>query len=291
MVHDPLKSLEKKQKQTLHIRKIWYYFRFFVSYIFVTGIVFFVLLWAMNYEAYFARILNAIDPSSLQSARAEIEHILASTNIEVHASESDTQERIDNLESVTEKIRSTDPEMIYKKRYEADELIANIKDGMQASTFSITPYENRIIIPKIWKNIPLIDVTLDVHPDYEVMHETFMEELKKWVVRYPGTAMPWEVGNAFIFWHSSNYPWIKSEYNDVFALLDTLENGDEIIVYYHQKKFIYRVTDRATVRPGDVHVLEKRDKTKKELSLMTCWPVWSTLERLIIFAELTESVL
>jgi sortase A len=122
------------------------------------------------------------------------------------------------------------------------------------------------------------------------MHEIFMEELKKWVVRYPGTAQPWQVGNAFIFWHSSNYPWVKSEYNDIFALLDNLELWDEIIVYYNQKKYIYRVTDRAIVKPGDVKALESRDPNKKELSLMTCWPIGTTLERLIIFAELQENL-
>lgn len=115
-----------------------------------------------------------------------------------------------------------------------------------------------------------------------------MEELRGGVVRYPGTALPGETGNVFIFGHSSNYPWVKSDYNDAFALLDTLENGDEITIYYNQKKFTYRVTDRAVVKPGDVKTLESRDHTKKELSLMTCWPVGTTLERIIIFAELVE---
>jgi sortase (surface protein transpeptidase) len=48
------------------------------------------------------------------------------------------------------------------------------------------------------------------------------------------------------------------------------------------------VHDRAVVTPGDVQTLSARDPTKKELSLMTCWPIGTTLERLIIFAELVE---
>jgi len=107
-------------------------------------------------------------------------------------------------------------------------------------------------------------------------------------VRYPGTARPGENGNAFIFGHSSNYPWIPSDYNDVFALIDTLVKGDEIIVYYDQRKFTYRVTDRSIVKPGDTKVLSSRDPNKKELSLMTCWPIGTTLERYIIFAELVK---
>lgn len=107
-------------------------------------------------------------------------------------------------------------------------------------------------------------------------------------MRYPGTARPGEVGNAFIFGHSSNYPWVQSQYNDVFALVATLVNGDEIIVYYNQHKYTYRITDRAIVEPGDTQVLSSRDPNKKELSLMTCWPVGTALERYIIFAELVE---
>jgi LPXTG-site transpeptidase (sortase) family protein len=120
------------------------------------------------------------------------------------------------------------------------------------------------------------------------MQDVFMEELKKWVVRYPGTARPGEVWNAFIFGHSSNYPWVASEYNDVFALIDTLITWDEIVVYYDQAKYTYRITDRATVEPGDTQALSARDPSKKELSIMTCWPVGTTLERYIIFAELIE---
>ncbi len=75
----------------------------------------------------------------------------------------------------------------------------------------------------------------------------------------------------------------------MFALLDKLEKGDEIIIYYYQKKFVYKVTEHREVKPGDVKTLESRDNSKKELSLMTCWPVGTTLDRLIVFAELDES--
>lgn len=116
-----------------------------------------------------------------------------------------------------------------------------------------------------------------------------MEELRKGVVRYPGTARPGEKGNVFIFGHSSNYPWVKSEYNDIFALLDTLENGDEVVIFYEQKKYTYRMTDRAVVKPGDMKALESRDPNKKELALMTCWPIGTTLERIILFGELVDN--
>lgn len=56
----------------------------------------------------------------------------------------------------------------------------------------ITPYDNRIIIPKIGKNIPLVDVKLDSGFDFDHIENIFMQELEKGVVRYPGTAKPGE---------------------------------------------------------------------------------------------------
>ena len=120
--------------------------------------------------------------------------------------------------------------------------------------FNVTPYENRIIIPKIGKNIPLVDVNISHDIDFDHMENIFMQELENGV--------------------------------EIFALLDKLDPGDEIIVYYQQKKFVYKVTEKKVVRPGDVKALSERDPHKKELSLMTCWPIGTTYNRLLVFTEL-----
>jgi sortase A len=68
-------------------------------------------------------------------------------------------------------------------------------------------------------------------------------------------------------------------------MLDNLVTGDEIIVYYNQKKYTYVINEKKVIKPGNLKILE-RDPTKKELSLMTCWPIGTSLNRLITFAEL-----
>jgi len=73
----------------------------------------------------------------------------------------------------------------------------------------ITPYENRVIIPKIGKNIPLIDITQKKVTGVDELNNIFMEELEKGIIRYPGSAKPGENGNSFIFGHSSNFPCIE----------------------------------------------------------------------------------
>jgi sortase A len=114
-----------------------------------------------------------------------------------------------------------------------------------------------------------------------------MKELERGIIRYPGSAKPGEDGSSFIFWHSSNFPWIKWDYNDVFSLLDNVTNNDEIIVYYDQKKYVYKITEKKVITPWDVSILN-RDEKKPEITLMTCWPIWTTLNRLIVTWELVE---
>lgn len=57
--------------------------------------------------------------------------------------------------------------------------MAGIGDRDLSASFELNPYENRIIIPRIGKNIPLVDVSIASGATFETMHEVFMEELKK----------------------------------------------------------------------------------------------------------------
>ncbi len=287
-LNDPLLSLEKKQKKTSLFSSLGRSLRFLTAYLALSGLIFGILLSVLNFSAYSSRIMNWVDPNSLLQVRDQVAGLLDTSTMEVHASEETNIEQKEDLDTVTSKILATDPSMIYARSYDVKWITKNIQNSTESATFDLTPYENRLIIPRIGKNVPLIDTNMQPGADFSTMHDVFMEELKKWVVRYPGTAKPGEVGNVFLFGHSSNYPWIKSDYNDVFALLDELQTGDEITIYYFQKKYTYKVTDRATVKPGDVQALEARDPTKKELTLMTCWPVGTALQRILIFAELVD---
>jgi LPXTG-site transpeptidase (sortase) family protein len=283
-----LEILAKLARPPLILRVIRW-LKFLIVYTTLSGCIFSVLLFAVNFSAYSARMLNWMDPGRLEAMGTDMESVIARSSIEVSAAETSADDHTDSLEILEEKLAKTDPALLYSRSYSADRLLGSITETSESSVnFSVVPYENRILIPRIGKNIPLVDVNHDMDASPGKMHEVFMEELRKWVVRYPDTAKPGEVGNVFIFGHSSNFPWVKSEYNDVFALLDTLKDGDEVILFYNQKKYTYKITDRAIVKPGDVKVLNSRDHTKKELSLMTCWPVGTVLERIILFAELVE---
>ena len=280
-IHEALKKAGKNTWKNIQEKII-----FFWHYILVSCVVFGVLLLITNFSAYSAIFWNYVHPESLQASSREIFRTVDAGNIEVHADASDSHESPEEAKAKEEKIR---------KELEAENVA--VKDAFlspkklvpnQANIpldVEIVPYENRIVIPKLGKNVPLVDVNGRQGLSFENLEDVFMQELEKGVVRYPGTARPGDDGNAFVFGHSSNYPWIKGDYNDVFALLDNLVYGDEIIVYYNQKKYTYVIREKKVVKPGNVKVMN-REEGKKELSLMTCWPVGTALNRLIVFSEL-----
>jgi LPXTG-site transpeptidase (sortase) family protein len=114
-----------------------------------------------------------------------------------------------------------------------------------------------------------------------------MRELEKGIIKYPGSADPGTEWNSFIFGHSSNYPWAKGDYNNVFALLNELNTWDEIIVFFKQRKYMYVVKEKNSVKPWHVSSLGSTSN-KKQLTLMTCWPLGTTLNRLLVVTELAS---
>jgi len=168
-----------------------------------------------------------------------------------------------------------------------EKLLAATKQEEISLNIDIVPWENRVIIPRIDKNIPLIEVKNRNITSLSELDKIFMKELENGIVRYPGSARPWEIGNSFIFGHSSNFWWAKGDYNDVFARINDIQIGDDVIVYYEQKKFVYRITEKEVIKPGDISILS-RDENKKEITIMTCWPIGTTQKRMIVIWELVE---
>lgn len=159
------------------------------------------------------------------------------------------------------------------------------KESLPQLLMSISPTDSRIIIPKIGKNVPIVEVQGKIEgTNWKEFEEQIQDALREGIVHYPGTANPGEIGNAFLTGHSSYYPWDSGRYKDVFATLGNLEIGDEYIVYSHEKRFIYRVIDKKEVKPKDTSVLSQPND-KKLSTLMTCWPLGTTLRRMIIVGE------
>lgn len=152
----------------------------------------------------------------------------------------------------------------------------------------VTTPDNRLIIPDLGLSVPIRDIPFDsaFEDDEKLLNNVIQNTLRDGVVRYPGTAEPGKRGNAFITGHSSYYLWDPGVYKDVFAVLPKIKAGNEIIVYYKQKEYRYRVTSTKEVWPDQVDVLDQTNDYR--LTLMTCTPVGTNLRRFIVVSELVS---
>lgn len=138
-----------------------------------------------------------------------------------------------------------------------------------------------IVIPKIGANAKIIP---NVNP-YNA--KEYQAALTGGVAHAQLTVFPGEVGNMFLFSHSSVNFLEAQKYNSVFYLLYKMEKGDEIDLYFNGVKFKYLVTEKKTVSQDDVKYLQGEGQ-KKTVTLMTCWPPGTTYKRLLVIGELQE---
>jgi len=107
---------------------------------------------------------------------------------------------------------------------------------------------------------------------------------------YPGSALPGEVGNTFIYGHSASPMFYDPKnYRTVFSTLDKLKEGDEITVEFGGKYFKYVVEKSVVLNPEDVRPLEPIAPAflrQSYLTLMTCVPPGIRTKRLLVQARL-----
>lgn len=279
-VKEEIKMIEKQEKiPKTTFAKIMSGIFFTMRYALTTSLIFWVLLVTTNYSAYYNIAMSYINSEELENQSRGLISSVEAANIKQKISD----------EFVQQKIFIEEDQDAIKSQNSVKHLLEISEENGVGMEIDIAPYQNRIIIPKIWKNIPLVDIKNRVLEDDNDLNNIFMKELENGVIRYPGSAEPGQNGNAFIFGHSSNFPWIKWDYNDVFALLDNVSFDDEIIIYYNQKKYKYIIREKNVITPGDTSVL-KRNDDKAEITLMTCWPIGTTLNRLIVTGELVEEL-
>lgn len=158
------------------------------------------------------------------------------------------------------------------------------KRQIPALNLELAPIDNRIIIPRINQNIPMVRVSSEslIKRDWAALEKDMQDALQDGVVHYPGTSLPGQTGNVVITGHSSYFPWDAGRFKDVFALLHDVIIGDKIVVYYKQDKYLYEVNDIRIVLPEEIDVLKQTPQDK--LTLITCTPVGTNLKRLVVTA-------
>ncbi|MCL5410829.1 MAG: sortase [Patescibacteria group bacterium] len=162
----------------------------------------------------------------------------------------------------------------------SQQIIKQITESQNNAASSLPP------LPELADNhLKLPSINVDAPITWKVPNEpnSVAENLKNGLVQIDGTSLPGEKGNIFITGHSSNYPWVKSEYNNVFALLNKVVVGDVVHLKYSNQDFLYRVSNITVVKPDDLSPMKQTNSSI--LTLMTCTPVGTSLKRLIVTAK------
>ncbi len=155
----------------------------------------------------------------------------------------------------------------------------------------VGPPDNRILIPKLRLNIPLVTPSIEslLRQDWVQVETDIQSALEQGVVHYPGTAKPGQAGNFFVTGHSSYYPWAPGQYKTVFARLHDLKPGDEYWVYFKGDRHRYVIKEKKEVSPADITVLDQPED-RRVSTLMTCTPIGTTLRRLVLIAQEVDPI-
>jgi LPXTG-site transpeptidase (sortase) family protein len=135
---------------------------------------------------------------------------------------------------------------------------------------------NSIIIYKINVQAPLVFASGTTQKELN-------NALNQGVIIYPGSALPGQDGEVFLSGHSSSYPWVKTQYGQVFTLLDKLEAGDIVSLIHNHSQYDYQIIGKQILAPKDTKITLTNEPT---LTLMTCWPIGTALNRLVVRGEL-----
>lgn len=162
-------------------------------------------------------------------------------------------------------------------------LEAKLKDKDYKFSYSLVPPGNRLFIPSIWVDAPIVDVSFA--SEKKLKHGDFNTELYSWVVKYPSTPEPWHKWNTLIFWHTSFYRWKKNPYGEVFAKIYDLKKWDEIKVTRKWQLYTYEIIESKIVKPSEVDAEYLKYKDGEYITLMWCYPVWSDARRWLIIAK------
>ena len=139
--------------------------------------------------------------------------------------------------------------------------------------------QNRIIIPSIG-----VDVPIEMSPSLE--DEDVIETLNFGAALYPNGVLPGRLGNTFIAAHSTGVAW-HGKYRFAFLRVNELEPGNLLYLDYNGTRYTYEMTDKDIIVPTPDYRIES-GRPVPTMSLMACWPLWSTQKRMIINSELVS---
>lgn len=140
--------------------------------------------------------------------------------------------------------------------------------------------EFRISVPKINLESNIVD---NVDPNIE---GEYKDKLQFGVAHAKGSYLPPENGGpVYLFAHSTDTIFNIARFNAKFYSVRELEAGDEIELFFNNKKYSYRVKSKEVINPQEI---ERVRQTDADLILQTCWPPGTDWQRLVVYADLVS---
>lgn len=134
--------------------------------------------------------------------------------------------------------------------------------------------------------IPKIDVNSEVFSNIDPTNPNiYLPILRKGVAHSKGSSFPDRPGNVFLFAHSTDAFYNVGQYNAVFFLIGKLKEGDEIDLFYKDNRYLYNVVEKVVVTPENLESYVRKHTDENSLTLQTCYPPGTSLNRLIIIAK------
>jgi sortase A len=140
--------------------------------------------------------------------------------------------------------------------------------------------------------IPKIGASATIYPNVDPNNpEEFLPILAKGIAHAKGSVFPGMKGNVYLFAHSTDNWWNVGRYNAVFYLLKDLQAGDEIVIFFENQRYEYKVAYTTVADPTDVGYLTASHAGESRLVMQTCWPPGTTWKRLYVIARPVSSVI
>ena len=110
-----------------------------------------------------------------------------------------------------------------------------------------------------------------------------LKDLERGPGLFPGSPLPGQKGNVAIAGH-------RTTFGAPFSRIDEIQNNDKIILETRDGTFTYRVNgEPKIVSATDVAVVKTTNPDIATITLVSCYPKWTSTQRIIVVATLDST--
>ncbi len=272
---------EKNRKKTSNLFKFFKEAKLFIS---IFLVIFVGMYLFTNAQLVSDKIEDQINPHQVQTLSVDQAQTNAKPSIAYNTKKyQDKQNELNQLIDLYGEVTTIEKELAPT----TDQLLTQQLNDY-GLTFNLLPPVNRILIPSIWIDTPIVQRQTKNYDAF--VNGDFSDELENGVVKYPTSPAPGEIGNIFLFGHTSQEYRKHNKYGTVFRNIPNLKQGDEIQVVREGELYTYKVVTTEIVHPKKVGetYLKYAHLNKEYLTLMWCYPIGRAEKRMLVFAERIE---